>query len=142
VLVRCDRDYRATGFTHDAAGVAVVGGTEALLEPRICLDLARLALDGRVVSRERTSRALVVLAHEAWHLRGEASERSAECYAIQSGVTLATRFGLSERRAREFMRYRLALNISDYADSPAYLVGRDCRDGGSLDLHPRSQAFP
>lgn len=142
VLVRCDRDYRATGYTHDAAGVAVVGGAEALLDPGVCLDLARLALDQRVVSRERTSRALVVLAHEAWHLRGEASERSAECYAIQSGVALAVRFGISEMRAREFMRYRLAMNTSDYQYRPAYVVGSDCRDGGSFDLHPHSQLFP
>lgn len=142
VLVRCDRDYRATGFTHDAAGVAIVGGTDALLDPDVCVDLSRLALDGRVVSRERTSRALVVLAHEAWHLRGEASERSAECFGIQSGVALGIRFGLSESRAREFMRYRLALNSSDYRLDPAYIVGSECRDGGSLDLNRHSQRFP
>jgi hypothetical protein len=142
VLVRCDSDYVATGYTHDAAGVAVVGGTEALLDPDVCVDLARLALDGRVVSRERTSRALVVLAHEAWHLRGEASERSTECYALQSGVALGIRFGLSEKRAYDFMRYRLALNASDYRLDPAYVVGNDCRDGGDLDLHPRSHHFP
>ena len=142
VDVRCDRDYRATGYTHDASGVAVVGGTEALLEPGVCLDLARLALERKVVSRQRTSRALVVLAHEAWHLRGEASERVTECYALQSGVGLGVRFGLSEERAREFMRYRLALNASDYRGNLAYVVGKDCRDGGSLDLHPRSRQFP
>lgn len=142
VLVQCDSDYRATGFTHDAAGVAVVGGTDALLDPDVCVDLSRLALDGRVVSRERTSRALVVLAHEAWHLRGEASERSTECYALQSGVPLGIRFGLSESRARDFMRYRLALNASDYQLDPAYVVGNECRDGGSLDLNRGSSRFP
>ena len=142
VLVRCDSDYRATGYVHDASGVAVLGGTDALLDPRICLDLARLALDRRVVSRERTSRALAVLAHEAWHLRGEAVERSAECYAYQSGVALGVRFGLAESRARALMRYRLAMNSSDYRYRPAYQVGDECRDGGRLDLHPRSHRFP
>jgi hypothetical protein len=142
VSIRCDSDYRATGFTHDAAGVAVVGGTEALIDPDVCVDLARLALDGHVVSRARTSHALVVLAHEAWHLRGEASERSTECYALQSGVALGIRFGLSEQRARDFMRYRLAMNASDYRLDPDYIVGAECRNGGSLDLNRRSQRFP
>lgn len=142
VSIRCDTDYEATGFTHDAAGVAVVGGTEALIDPDVCVDLARLALDAHVVSRARTSHALVVLAHEAWHLRGESSERSTECYALQSGVTLGIRFGLSEQRARDFMRYRLTLNASDYRLDPAYVVGNECRDGGTLDLHPRSGRFP
>lgn len=142
VVVRCDTDYLATGHTHDASGVAIVGGTRALLEPDVCHALLRLAADGKVLSRERTSRALVVLAHEAWHLRGVRNESTTECYALQSGVAVGARFGLSEEQAREFMRYRLALNAADYRNAPAYVVGPECRDGGALDLHPRSRAFP
>ena len=63
--------------------------------PEICFALHRLAFEGEVRG-SRTGRALAVLAHEAWHLRGESDEGTAECYALQSGVELGQRLGLDE----------------------------------------------
>jgi hypothetical protein len=94
------------------------------------------------VRSSRTARALAVLAHEAWHLRGVADEGTTECYALQSGVELGRRLGLSIDTARRMMRQQLAENALHAGGSSAYLVPAECRDGGSLDLHPDSSRFP
>ena len=87
VSIRCDeaRDY--VGSVQHADGVALVGGELAILTPEVCNDLYRLAFEGDTTG-SRTGRAIAVLAHEAWHLRGEADEGTTECYALQSGVAL------------------------------------------------------
>jgi hypothetical protein len=85
---------------------------------------------------------LAVLAHEAWHLRGVRDEGATECYALQSGVELGQRLGLSEDTARQMMRQQLVENAGRGRSSPEYLVPPGCRDGGSLDLDPSSTRFP
>src|SRR5262249_58665086 len=84
VAVRCDvgRDY--VGAVQHADGVAVVGGDLAIVTPEVCDDLYRLAFEHET-STVSTGRALAVLAHEAWHLRGVSDESTVECYALQSG---------------------------------------------------------
>jgi hypothetical protein len=81
VTIRCDEAGDYVGAVQHADGVAVVGGELAYLTPERCLDLYRLAFKGEVRSN-RTGRALAVLAHEAWHLRGLADEGTTECYAL------------------------------------------------------------
>ena len=102
VSIRCDeaRDY--VGSVQHADGVALVGGELAILTPEVCNDLYRLAFEGDTTG-SRTGRAIAVLAHEAWHLRGEADEGTTECYALQSGVALGQRLGLSEGTARQLI---------------------------------------
>ncbi len=141
VEIRCDeaRDY--VGAVQHADGVAEVGGELAILTPEICLDLYRLAFEGEVTG-SRTGRALAVLAHEAWHLRGVRDEGVAECYALQSGVELAARLGLSEGTAARLMRQQLTENALRGAGTLAYRVTAECRDGGRLDLDPASDRFP
>lgn len=141
VTVRCDDSGRYVGAVQDADGVAVVGGNLAYLTPERCLDLYRLAFKHDVNSSQ-TARALAVLAHEAWHLRGERDEGTTECYALQTGVELGQRLGLSEHTARQMMRQQLAENALHGGSSPEYLVPPGCRDGGGLDLHPDSPRFP
>jgi hypothetical protein len=141
VTIRCDESGRHVGAVQHADGVAVVGGRLAYLAPERCLALYRLAFDGEV-SSSQTGRALAVLAHEAWHLRGLRDEGTTECYALQSGVELGRRLGLSERTARQLMRQQLAENVLHSRGSPDYLVPRECRDGGRLDLDPGSGRFP
>ena len=87
VSIRCDeaRDY--VGAVQHTDGVATLGGDLAILTPEICHDLYRLAFDGEVTG-SRTGRAIAVLAHESWHLRGVGDEATTECYALQSGVAL------------------------------------------------------
>jgi hypothetical protein len=141
VSVRCDeaRDY--VGAVQHADGVAVLGGDLAILTPEICHDLQRLAFEGEVRGA-RTGRAIAVLAHEAWHLRGERDEGTTECYALQSGVALGVRLGLDESRARQLMRQQLTENELRGLETLEYRVGPECRDGGALDLDSASGEFP
>jgi hypothetical protein len=141
VFVRCDeaRDY--VGAVQHADGVATLGGDLAILTPEICHDLYRLAFEGETTG-SRTGRAIAVLAHEAWHLRGEGNEATTECYALQSGVDLGVRLGLSEDRARQLMRQQLTENALRGAASVEYRVTSDCRNGGRLDLDSGDSRFP
>ncbi len=141
VAIRCDeaRDY--VGAVQHADGVAVVGGDLAILTPEICHELYRLAFDGEV-NGSRTGRAIAVLAHESWHLRGERDEGQTECYALQSGVDLGARLGLDEDEARRLMRQQLTENQLRGLGTLEYRVGPECRDGGRLDLDSGAGAFP
>jgi hypothetical protein len=141
VTIRCDEGGDYVGAVQHADGVAVVGGTLAYLTPERCFDLYRLAFDGEITS-SRTARALAVLAHEAWHLRGLRDEGTTECYALQTGVDVGRRLGLSTGTARQMMRQQLTENLQHRGSSSEYLVPADCRDGGPLDLDPRSSRFP
>ena len=69
-------------------------------------------------------------------------EGTTECYALQSGVELGERFGLSANRAGQMMRQQLVENASLSRTSPAYRVPPDCRNGGRLDLRPGDTRFP
>jgi hypothetical protein len=141
VSIRCDeaRDY--VGAVQHADGVAVVGGELGILTPEICNDLYRLAFEGDTTG-SRTGRAVAVLAHEAWHLRGVGDEGTTECYALQSGVELGTRLGLSEDTARRLMRQQLVENQLRGASTLEYRIPAECRDGGRLDLAPARASFP
>jgi hypothetical protein len=141
VAIRCDeaRDY--VGVVQHADGVAEIGGDLAILTPEICHDLYRLAFEGET-SGSRTGRAVAVLAHEAWHLRGERDEATTECYALQTGVELGRRLGLSEGAARRLMRQQLTENALRGAGTLEYRVTSECRDGGPLDLDSGDDRFP
>jgi hypothetical protein len=141
VSIRCDDSGARVGAVQHADGVAVVGGDVAYLTPERCFDLYRLAFEGEITS-SRTARALAVLAHEAWHLRGVRDEGTTECYALQSGVDVGRRLGLLAGTARQMMRQQLTENALHGGGSLEYLVPPDCRDGGRLDLHTRSSRFP
>jgi hypothetical protein len=141
VSIECDESGRHVGAVQHADGAAVVGGDLAYLTPDRCLDLYRLGFEGEVTS-SRTARALAVLAHEAWHLRGVADEGTTECYALQTAVELGRRLGLSEGTARRMMRQQLTENALRRGGGIEYLVPPDCRDGGRLDLEPDVPQFP
>jgi hypothetical protein len=141
VTIRCDEAGNRVGAVQHTDGVALVGGNLAYLAPERCLDLYRLAFEGEITS-SRTARALAVLAHESWHLRGERDEGTTECYALQSGVDIGRSLGLSVSTARQMMRQQLTENSLHGGGSADYLVPPECRDGGQLDLDPRSSRFP
>jgi hypothetical protein len=141
VTIRCDDSGAYVGAVQHADGVALVGGDLAYLTPERCLDLYRLAFKDEVRSN-RTGRALAVLAHEAWHLRGISDEGATECYALQTGVEIGERLGLSADEARQMMRQQLVDNALRSQSSPEYRIPPDCRDGGRLDLNPDSSRFP
>jgi hypothetical protein len=141
VTIRCDESGNYVGAVQHADGVATVGGDLAYLTPVRCLELYRLAFKGEVRSSQ-TARAIAVLAHEAWHLRGVSDEGTTECYALQTGVEIGQRLGLSTDTARRMMRQQLVENARRSQASPAYRVPPDCRDRGRLDLKPDSAQFP
>jgi hypothetical protein len=141
VTINCDESRDYVGSVQHADGVAYVGGDRAYLTPERCYDLYRLAFEGEVTFSQ-TARALAVLAHEAWHLRGVRDEGTTECYALQSGAEIGQRLGLSEGTARQMMRLELTENELRGAGSLEYRVPPDCRDGGRLDLDPGSSRFP
>jgi hypothetical protein len=140
--VRCDAEGEAVGIVQHADGLAEIGGTNAFLTPELCYRLYRLAFEHDEGPFSQTARAIAVLAHEAWHLRGESDEGIVNCYAFQSGVLLGWRLGLSERTAARMMRQQLADNATTARSAPEYLVPRECRDGGRLDLAPGTSRFP
>ena len=141
VTIRCDESGDYVGAVQHADGVALVGGDLAYLTPERCLDLYRLAFEGEV-RPNRTGRAIAVLAHESWHLRGVSDEGTTECYALQSGVELGRRLGLSADRAERIMRQQVVDNELRGRTSPEYRIPPDCEDGGRLDLNPDSERFP
>ena len=141
VSIRCDEGGDFVGAVQHSDGIAAVGGTLAYLTPERCNSLYELAFEDKVKSSQ-TGRAIAVLAHEAWHLRGVRDESTTECYALQSGVELGRQLGLDEGRARQLMRQQLTENALHASGSPAYLVTADCRNGGALDLNAGSSAFP
>ena len=141
VSIRCDeaRDY--VGAVQHTDGIATLDGDLAILTPEICHELYRLAFDGEVTG-SLTGRAIAVLAHESWHLRGVGDEATTECYALQSGVELGRRLGLDDGRARQLMRQQLTENALRGAESIEYRVTAQCRDGGRFDLDPADSDFP
>ena len=141
VRIRCDESGEFVGAVQHADGVAAVGGDLAYLTPVRCLDLYRLAFEDEVRGSQ-TGRALAVLGHETWHLRGVRDEGTTECYGLQSGVELGRRLGLSEDTARQLMRQQLAENAGRGGATAEYLVPPECRNGDRLDLNPHSTAFP
>jgi len=125
VTIRCDESGRYVGAIQHADGVAAVGGELAFITPERCLDLYRLAFKGEIRG-SRTGRAIAVLAHEAWHLRGVRDEGETECNALRSGVELGRRLGLSQETARELMGQQRAENPLHAAGSPEYLLPAGC----------------
>ena len=141
VSVGCDeaRDY--VGYVQHTDGIAVVGGDRTYVTPEICFALYRLAFRGE----ERgsvTGRAIAVLAHESWHLKGERDESTVECYGLQSGVAVGQQFGLDEETARRLMAQQLTENRLRGLETAEYRVSEECRNGGQLDLGPTDDAFP
>ncbi len=141
-VVGCDTSGQYVGVVQDADGLAFVGGRRAYLTPSICNTLYQLAVKHRTQSFTQTARALAVLGHESWHLRGVRNEGLANCYGYQSGVEIGVHLGLSENTARAMMREQLATNASDSGLNVQYRVPSGCRDGGSADLHPAATGFP
>jgi hypothetical protein len=125
--VTCDTKGDYVGFVQDADGLAEVGGDQAFLTPSICNTLYQLAVKHRVQSFSQTARAIAVLGHESWHLRGVSNEGLANCYGFQSGVQIGQNLGLSKSKARAMMQEQLATNASDSGPNTQYRVPSDCK---------------
>lgn len=138
--VMCDVSGRHVGYVQDSDGLAEVGGTRMWVTPGICYRLAKIR-HMTAATETASGHAIAVLAHEAWHLHGEASEALANCYAYQSGVRVGRALGLSAGTARRLMHQQLADNPGDYAGT-AYVVPAGCHRGGAFDLKLDGTHFP
>ena len=139
--VVCDTSGHHVGTVQEADGLAEVGGTRAWLTPGICYTLSRV-IEGHASHPGRgTGHAIVVLAHESWHLRGVSNEGLANCYAYQSGVQVGVDLGLARSVSYRLMKQALSDNTVDAAE-PRYIVPAGCANGGKYDLNPGSSQFP
>jgi hypothetical protein len=150
VEVRCwsQRDWleliedKEPGSRHDYAGIAGEGGPVDLA-PEACRPLVPvLYTKWRPQGLEQEAEvayAVGILAHELEHVRGEMAEAIAECRGMQRLAAVARGIGVTRRQARRLARtYWEVLHPESHS---AYRSG-DCRDGGKLDLRPRSSAWP
>ena len=113
------------------------------LAPNECTMLGLLEDAKPPVWRHRYRKAfawsLHVLTHESIHVNGRTDERTAECWGIQAMNLAATELGRSEREGR----YLAQLYARDwYPHSRASYRSAECRDGGRLDLRPKSHIWP
>lgn len=133
VAVRCT-DLSDLGNAHEPGGVVRFSGDTPAnwtrLRPDICAQLARLLRDGGRGGAPE-ARAVEVLAHESFHLRGVKNEAAAECYAVQFVAYVAERLGVKTVQAAAL--HTRAVDAYPY-QSPEYLSA-ECRPGGALDLH-------
>jgi hypothetical protein len=83
--------------------------------------------------------AVHVLAHEAWHLRGEANEAITECSSLQRTAAVAQSLGATPDRAQ---RLAEAYWEGVYPFMPAQYRSAGCQDGGALDLDADSDLWP
>jgi hypothetical protein len=133
-----------TGQVHFwAVGVAQPGVVH-LDGPLVCDPLARFyelkVMPSTNNERSRLATALVVLAHEAEHNRNfRNSEAQVECYAAQRVRDLVRAAGRSRAFAADIAAY--AWDVS-YIRGDAVYSTTKCHNGGPLDLHPRSDAWP
>ena len=141
VRIRCDDGYAFTGAGSDTLGVAFPARALAYLDPSVCRALRDVAAGDE--RGERGVEAVVVLAHEAVHLRGERREGVTECLALQEAIPLATRLGLIEARARPLVRGGYERRLAERnVIRAAYALPTSCRDGGALDRSPGDGRFP
>jgi hypothetical protein len=89
---------------------------------------------------EMAVNAVLVLSHEAHHLRGIRAENETQCYAVQTLALVSERLGSPLDEAQAVARHYLAVD-QPQVDS-AYVLPGECRDGGALDLHPSSAIWP
>jgi hypothetical protein len=144
-----DIDWKAGEVQFDDNGQPADWTT---LKRPICRRLARFpdAIDdeafacvARRMPCDRDAAMLVhavhILAHEAWHLRGVASEAAAECYAIQTEAGVARRLGAGAEQGQAVAEFYLR---ELYPHMPQTYRSDDCRNGGALDLRPESSTWP
>lgn len=87
-----------------------------------------------------TAKALLVLAHESFHVAGVKSEAQTQCYAVQAVEFVARRLGATPEEARATARW--AAVASPSFTPPDYWYAPACRDGGIWDLRPGSTVWP
>jgi hypothetical protein len=130
---------RFDGAGHPANSTELAPETCSALRHIDRVDFTCLERGSCTYKEFKVAWAAHTLAHEAFHLRGFQSEAIAECYALQNTAFVAERLGVDDKTARRLQRWVYALG---YPNEPEDYRSEECRDGGRLDLRPRSASFP
>jgi len=130
------------GGANELAGFATVSDYRLQLAPEVCAPLVELAYGkhrDEWDDDEDVAFAVGTLAHESRHRSGIESETTTECYAMQDLRRTARLLGTSQRYADA-----LAESYWDeiYPLNEGPYFSEDCRDGGKLDLRPKSSVWP
>jgi hypothetical protein len=141
VKIRCGETQAANvgGFTPSVNAHAA---DYAVVRTDLCTALADFAAQPDAAPTPKTAQALQAVSHESFHLWGTPVEAKAECYGLQNIWYVAHRLGASlvasQALARAYWEQNYPLQRKE---APAYWSA-ECRDGGKLDLRPRSSAWP
>jgi hypothetical protein len=125
-------------------GLADVAKGRIDLEPGVCSGLRRYVRRNRPIELSfenfTLAEAIVVLTHQAEHFASpSASEAERECFAVQHVRPFVRAAGWGPGYQTE-----LALHAWDlgYTQLPPQIRAPQCRNGGQLDRHPDSDAWP
>ena len=106
-------------------------------DPEACTDTACL---NRVA---QVAMALETISHESYHLLGYRDEATAECYGLQSLWYSAVRLGASAQLGETLgSLYANQMYPSRRTSAHPEYWSAECRNGGKLDLRPKSSAWP
>ena len=142
VRLVCSDDSGFVGVRSDALGVAYPSREVTYLRTSVCRDLYDVIRE-KSAHGDRRAESILVLAHEAVHLGGEQRESVTECLALQAGVELGRRLGLSEDVAARVMRGQYLTDLADRSlIRLEYRLPGSCHDGGALDQSPGTSRFP
>lgn len=121
--VRFGPDGRPADRTQ-LAGEACAG-LRRLVEHGPALDLACLRLDACGPADTRVALGVVVLTHEAVHLRGVADEAQTECEAVKRSPLVAVALGATPAAARDIQDWQFS--VADDRLPERYRTAADCR---------------
>jgi hypothetical protein len=135
-------------FTGGRIGKNTIGFTgfgdrRVNLAPEPCAGLVELAYESRRPAdgfdRVKIALGVATLMHEAQHASGVFSEVAAECLGMQGIRSAAQELGADEAYAADLA---VAYWQEIYPALPRSYRSPECRDGGRLDAHPKSPAWP
>jgi hypothetical protein len=126
-----------------------------LLSSDVCADLAafrtkpsaydpRTCTDNTCADRAfQVAQSIQTIAHESYHVLGFKHEATAECYGMQSLWYAAHRLGASVELSQALAQYYWKDIYPLRRTSPyPWYWSAQCRDGGKLDLRPKTHGWP
>lgn len=110
---------------HTQLAGEACAGLRRIVEQGPRLDLACLRLDACSQADTRVALGVVVLTHEAVHLRGVMDEAKTECEAVKRSPVVAVALGASEASARDIQDWQFS--VADERLPERYRTAVDCR---------------
>lgn len=154
VAVRCVSVDEVPGVLGETPFVNDLPRGYFLLMPSACAELERFRADPAAydpascrnsscaVAISAMVQALDTISHESYHALGFEAESVAECYGMQSLWYVANRLGSSQREGETLAAWYWRYQYPLWRRSHPEYWSPQCKDGGGLDLRPRSHAWP